>query len=324
MADRIIRESIAYSISLAQCSLVAYAWWPHFIRITDNYGRFHANPELLVRQLAPQRTDLDPSLARECLEEYVAHGMASLYVVQGQEYAYLTMFDEYQTITSLNRQKPSRFPDPPLTHEHALAPRHFRAPKTSRKATDKFDFMVELAAAQMRKNGIEPTAMGVAKAMNIAGSGSKRSRIKDVLDRLNKRSLSGEICPESARPVPGPCPEIARSVPGPCPESARSLPGVCPESARPVPGPCPDFEGGPFSGHELGAFRAISGHAECEAECASPEFGHEPGTNWARTGHDLGTNWADLGQTLGRACPDSARSCPVGSWIMDHGKKEEG
>ena len=291
MADRIIRESIAYSISLAQCSLVAYAWWPHFIRITDNYGRFHANPELLVRQLAPQRTDLDPSLARECLEEYVAHGMASLYVVQGQEYAYLTMFDEYQTITSLNRQKPSRFPDPPLTHEHALAPRHFRAPKTSRKATDKFDFMVELAAAQMRKNGIEPTAMGVAKAMNIAGSGSKRSRIKDVLDRLNKRSLSGEICPESARPVPG---------------------------------PCPDFEGGPFSGHELGAFRAISGHAECEAECASPEFGHEPGTNWARTGHDLGTNWADLGQTLGRACPDSARSCPVGSWIMDHGKKEEG
>ncbi|MDP3702950.1 MAG: hypothetical protein Q8R78_00960 [Candidatus Omnitrophota bacterium] len=122
MPSRIIRDSIRTSPTLDELSDGAERMFWRLVTVADDYGRFEADPRVLLSQCFPLRVDrLKVKQIAEWFEEMVKTDLARCYQVNGRTYGYFPTWEKYQRI----RAKESRYPAPPSArnapHEPASA-----------------------------------------------------------------------------------------------------------------------------------------------------------------------------------------------------------
>lgn len=112
MPTRILREGIITSEAVAQLSFLAELFYRKLMSVADDYGRFHANPAILVAYcypLAATRVTLDEisGYVKECEST-----TPPLIVVYGPENKRCLQIDNFG---QHKRAKRSKFPEPPQT-----------------------------------------------------------------------------------------------------------------------------------------------------------------------------------------------------------------
>jgi hypothetical protein len=124
MPNRIIRESCRTSRSLDSISAEAERLFWRLITVADDFGRFKAEPRLVLAACFPRRVESWPvSIVARWLGELAAAKEIVAYRVETELYAYFTNWLKHQT----PRAKISKHPAPCETN--ALAATHDAVPE---------------------------------------------------------------------------------------------------------------------------------------------------------------------------------------------------
>ena len=109
MPNRIIRDSCKTSKSLDQLSAEAERLWWRLITVADDFGRFEAEPVLLLSKCFPRKAQIYDLLdIAKWYAELEACELVRTYVSKGQLYGFFVTWGKYQTM----RAKASKYPDP--------------------------------------------------------------------------------------------------------------------------------------------------------------------------------------------------------------------
>ena len=116
MPNRIIKESICTSDSIAQLSWFEECFFVRLIVTVDDFGRMDARPAILRGRLFPLSSVTDKQIA-DGLRKLSSAGIVDLYTVGGKPYLHLTAWSKHQT----PRAKESKYPAPDDADEHMQA-----------------------------------------------------------------------------------------------------------------------------------------------------------------------------------------------------------
>lgn len=108
MPNRIIRESARTSPTLARLSDGAERLFWRLITVADDYGRFDANPRVLLGQCFPL-VDVKLPMLIGRLRELIDVEAISLYSVEDRQYGVFVAWEKSQR----KRDSKPKFPDPP-------------------------------------------------------------------------------------------------------------------------------------------------------------------------------------------------------------------
>lgn len=109
MPTRMLHEKICDSATLAELSSDEERLFHRLVVKADDYGRFHADPKLILGACLPLFVDkIEVSTVRMWRDRLADAGLIDLYVVEGREYLQLVTWGRYQ------RQRGSnpKFPPP--------------------------------------------------------------------------------------------------------------------------------------------------------------------------------------------------------------------
>lgn len=112
LRDKTIRFRMCYSKSLAHCSQEADAWFPRFLFLGDDWGRFEFDVDLMHVLLFPKRIEVSQEDIEGWLKEYEDWGMLFRWSEQGKEYGFWVNNDEHSPF-SKTRRNISKLPPPP-------------------------------------------------------------------------------------------------------------------------------------------------------------------------------------------------------------------
>lgn len=113
MPNRIARDSARTSPTLALLSDFEERGFWRLLLAADDYGRFQADPELVLAQCFPRMLDkVTRSMCEQMLRACVAAGLIQLYEVDGCLYGQFCKADKYFT----RRAKTSKYPSATQTH----------------------------------------------------------------------------------------------------------------------------------------------------------------------------------------------------------------
>jgi hypothetical protein len=120
MPNRILREGILASERIDALSTEAELFYRRLMSVVDDYGRFEANPKLLVARCFPLRTDrVTVSQVKQWLSDVSQTSdsgppLVSVYVVQGKNYLQINEFKQRTRVES-------KFPEPScLTNDRQM------------------------------------------------------------------------------------------------------------------------------------------------------------------------------------------------------------
>lgn len=116
MPNRIIKESICTSDSIAQLSWFEECFFVRLIVTVDDFGRMDARPAILRGRLFPLSSVTDKQIA-DGLRKLSSAGIVDLYTVGGKPYLHLTAWSKHQT----PRAKESKYPAPDDADEQMQA-----------------------------------------------------------------------------------------------------------------------------------------------------------------------------------------------------------
>jgi len=106
MPNRILRD-YTDSLTVNQLSAEEERFFVRLITKADDYGRFHADPRLLIAALFPLLTDICPSSVRHMTVKCQSLGLIELYKCEkGREYLQIVNFKQRM------RTPKSKFPEP--------------------------------------------------------------------------------------------------------------------------------------------------------------------------------------------------------------------
>ena len=108
MPNRIIKESICTSDSIARLSWFEEVLFYRLIVNCDDYGRFDGRPAIIKNRLFPLKESLTTKAVSEAVNTLVTAGMVALYEFEGKPYLYLPTWNDHQSV----RAKRSKFPEP--------------------------------------------------------------------------------------------------------------------------------------------------------------------------------------------------------------------
>lgn len=108
MPDRIIRESICTSETLALLSDFEERFWHRLIVNCDDFGRFYANPSILRGKLFPLADGKTKKDMTDALNKLASVGLVELYTVDGKPFLHVVKWSKYQR----TRAAKSKFPSP--------------------------------------------------------------------------------------------------------------------------------------------------------------------------------------------------------------------
>ena len=108
MPNRIIKESIRTSDTVAEMSDFQFRLWVGLIVSADDYGRGDARPEILKGQIFPLRKKVKEKDIESALNGLAALGCVELYTVNGKPYYSFPTWGDHQRIQT----KRSKFPAP--------------------------------------------------------------------------------------------------------------------------------------------------------------------------------------------------------------------
>jgi hypothetical protein len=111
MPNRIIRDSARFSGTLDALSAEGERMFWRLTTVADDFGRFRADPRVLLANCFPLRVDTWKSeKVAKWLQELVNVDAVSVYEVSGKRYGFFKTWDRHQQ----RRAAKSKFPDPPL------------------------------------------------------------------------------------------------------------------------------------------------------------------------------------------------------------------
>lgn len=108
MPNRIIKESICTSDSIARLSWFEEVLFYRLIVNCDDFGRFDGRPAIIKNRLFPLKESLTTKAVSEAVNTLVTAGMVALYEFEGKPYLYLPSWNDHQNV----RAKRSKFPEP--------------------------------------------------------------------------------------------------------------------------------------------------------------------------------------------------------------------
>ena len=117
MPNRIIKESICTSESIASLSDFQEVFFYRLIVNCDDYGRMDARPAILRARLFPLRDRLTFKDIQSALQALADAGCVELYMVDGKPYLRLPTWEVHQQI----RAKKSKYPEPDCTCNQVIS-----------------------------------------------------------------------------------------------------------------------------------------------------------------------------------------------------------
>ena len=141
MPNRIIRDSCKTSPSLDLLSDGAERFFWRLVTVADDFGRFEADPRILLAKTFPLRVDrMRPKQAEGWFNELRSNGIVNLYSHGGRVYGHFLNWTKHQD----TRAKASKFPDPqasasicsqvladvPVTESESVSENRNREPRT--------------------------------------------------------------------------------------------------------------------------------------------------------------------------------------------------
>jgi hypothetical protein len=110
MPDRILRQSVRTSPTVDSLSFEAESMFYRLMTVADDFGRFEADPRLLLSNCFPLKVDrLKVAQVANWFDELLISGLAKRYELHGRTYGFLVNWAKYQR----PRAKDSKFPEPP-------------------------------------------------------------------------------------------------------------------------------------------------------------------------------------------------------------------
>lgn len=111
MPNRIIKESSRTSETLDSLSDTAERLFWRLVTVADDYGRFEADPRIILANCFPLRVGvLKPAQVEKWFEELQKVDAVKCYIVNNKRYAVFTSWENHQR----KRAEHSKFPEPPL------------------------------------------------------------------------------------------------------------------------------------------------------------------------------------------------------------------
>ena len=114
MPNRIIKDSIHTSDSVAAMTDLQFRVWMALITYVDDYGRGDARPAIIKGACFPLIDRITPKAIKGAIDALVKLDCVRTYTVNGKAYLYLPAWEDHQRI----RNKRSDFPAPPGTDEN--------------------------------------------------------------------------------------------------------------------------------------------------------------------------------------------------------------
>ena len=114
MPNRLIKESICMSDSIAQLTWFEEVLFYRLIVSCDDFGRYDGRAAIIKNRLFPLKDNVTFKAVDSAINALARAGLVVPYVVDGKPYLYLPTWNEHQSI----RAKKPKFPDPP---EHLQA-----------------------------------------------------------------------------------------------------------------------------------------------------------------------------------------------------------
>lgn len=108
MPDRIIKESITRSITLAELTFFEEVCFLSLTVKADDFGRFYRDPALLRCELFPRRKGLTEEEIEEAFIHLEKVGLIQSYTVRGESYLQIVTWADYQRV----RASKSKYPGP--------------------------------------------------------------------------------------------------------------------------------------------------------------------------------------------------------------------
>ncbi len=96
MSNRVIKYSIWSSPTLAGIGEFAYYLWPRFLLLSDDWGCFNADPEVVKGIIFPKRKEMTAEKVKELLNEYNGAGLLFLWKDEtGREWGFFISFNSH-------------------------------------------------------------------------------------------------------------------------------------------------------------------------------------------------------------------------------------
>lgn len=117
MPNRIIKESICVSDSIAELSWFEEVLFYRLIVSCDDYGRFDGRIPVIKNRLFPLKDNLTAKAVSDGINKLASAGLVVLYEFEGKPYLYLPTWNDHQNV----RAKKSKYPAPEdslITYEY--------------------------------------------------------------------------------------------------------------------------------------------------------------------------------------------------------------
>ena len=108
MPNRIIKESICTSDSIAELNWFEEVLFYRLIVNCDDYGRFDGRTAVLKSRLFPLKDSVTAKAVEAAVNKLVTVGLVTLYMFEGKPYLQLPTWDKHQSI----RAQKSKYPSP--------------------------------------------------------------------------------------------------------------------------------------------------------------------------------------------------------------------
>jgi hypothetical protein len=108
MPNRIIKESICTSDSIAELGWFEEVLFYRLIVNCDDYGRFDGRTAVVKNRLFPLKDNVTAKAVEAAVNKLVTVGLVTLYFFEGKPYLQLPTWDKHQTV----RAKKSKYPAP--------------------------------------------------------------------------------------------------------------------------------------------------------------------------------------------------------------------
>lgn len=136
MPNRIIREGWIESLRIDQLSPLAERFFLRLCLRADDFGRYHATPQLLKSNLFPLREDVKTAQIDGWIGECVGAGLLTRYEHDGKSFLEIPKFEQRM------RAAKSKFPSPPtdVSHMTVISQTDVRPPLSEAEAESEASF----------------------------------------------------------------------------------------------------------------------------------------------------------------------------------------
>lgn len=108
MPNRILKESICTSDTIAQLTPEEEVFFYRLIVVCDDYGRMDARPAILRARCFPLKIDeITENMITSWLKKLVDVGLIELYIVDDKPYLQITTWEKHQQVRAKNSKYPS-------------------------------------------------------------------------------------------------------------------------------------------------------------------------------------------------------------------------